>query len=155
MSNFPYLVQRVQRNLYPASVTAKGVDHFFTFDYMGSSEFEWGALPNALKAMRACSTVISKPIIDRMSRPDAVVVSATAHYVGPEECEADAMAFFSDQLKPAGSRVARLKEHSGLCDSYTGLNVYNRSVIGWWALTDAPWILFKREVDATQWVKAL
>lgn len=30
----------------------KGVDKFTSFDYMGSSEFEWGALPAALKQMR-------------------------------------------------------------------------------------------------------
>lgn len=47
----PYLVQRILKKDYSAP-GKKGVDALFSFDYMGSAEFEFGALPQALKRMR-------------------------------------------------------------------------------------------------------
>lgn len=44
----PYLIQR-------AKICKRediGIDSLLQFDYMGSSEFEWGALPKALKRTR-------------------------------------------------------------------------------------------------------
>jgi len=46
----PYLIQRgeiVDREY------KEGIDSIISFDYMGSSEFEWGALPESLKRIRA------------------------------------------------------------------------------------------------------
>ncbi len=45
----PYLIQRakIQNRDFK-----KGIDSILLFDYMGSSEFEWGALPNGLKEIR-------------------------------------------------------------------------------------------------------
>jgi len=49
----PYLIQRCKRkSLTPvqkAHVT--GIDSILSFEYMGSSEFEWGALPKALRSL--------------------------------------------------------------------------------------------------------
>lgn len=47
-----YLVQRLELRKTPAA-SATGFDKYFALDYMGASEFEWGAVPKALKAMRA------------------------------------------------------------------------------------------------------
>jgi hypothetical protein len=44
----PYLIQRARFE----KREAKGIDALLRFDYMGSSEFEWGALPEALKRTR-------------------------------------------------------------------------------------------------------
>lgn len=44
----PYLIQRARFR----KSTGKGIDSLLEFDYMGSSEFEWGALPRALKRTR-------------------------------------------------------------------------------------------------------
>jgi hypothetical protein len=49
MEHLPSLIQRVR---YRKNDLRKGIDAFFEFDYMGSSEFEWGALPKSLKLMR-------------------------------------------------------------------------------------------------------
>ena len=52
----PYLVQRA-KICTPAEAELrkeykKGIDQLIDIDYMGSSEFEWGALPKALKRIR-------------------------------------------------------------------------------------------------------
>ena len=44
----PYLIQRCkEKSRAKESIT--GIDSLLSFDYMGSSEFEWGALPAALR----------------------------------------------------------------------------------------------------------
>ena len=48
----PYLIQRIMIRQQVAE-NESGVDKHFSFDYMGSSEFEFGALSKALKAMVA------------------------------------------------------------------------------------------------------
>lgn len=50
MTDF-YLTQRLQKRTYKQP-DAKGLDVNFQLDYMGSSEFEWGAIPKALKSLR-------------------------------------------------------------------------------------------------------
>jgi hypothetical protein len=46
----PYLVQRAT---IKDNEMKTGIDSILLFDYMGSSEFEWGALPKSLKEIRA------------------------------------------------------------------------------------------------------
>ena len=57
MSNF-YLVQRLESK--KPHRTDRGFDGYFSLDYMGSSEFEWGAIPKALKSMREQVAVVRK-----------------------------------------------------------------------------------------------
>ena len=50
----PYLIQRakfIKDDEYSAN--RKGIDKLLGFDYMGSAEFEFGALPASLKRIRA------------------------------------------------------------------------------------------------------
>lgn len=50
--NTPYLIQRCQlKKPAPKRDDIKGVDSLLSYDYMGSSEFEWGAQPAALKRL--------------------------------------------------------------------------------------------------------
>ncbi len=44
----PYLIQRAKFE----NRSGKGIDTLLGFDYMGSAEFEWGALPKALQRTR-------------------------------------------------------------------------------------------------------
>jgi hypothetical protein len=44
-----YLIQRAK---FEKSDNESGIDSILNFDYMGSSEYEWGALPKALKRTR-------------------------------------------------------------------------------------------------------
>lgn len=45
-----YLLQRAK---FSDNKNKKGIDKILSFDYMGSSEFEFGALPKSLKRIRA------------------------------------------------------------------------------------------------------
>lgn len=45
----PYLIQRAKFNYDPHG---NGIDSILDFDYMGSAEFEFGALPQSLKRIR-------------------------------------------------------------------------------------------------------
>jgi len=47
----PYLIQRAKWR-HKMNLEKKGIDQIIEFDYMGSSEFEWGALPKSLKRIR-------------------------------------------------------------------------------------------------------
>lgn len=42
----------IQRASFKSKVFGKGIDSILNFDYMGSSEFEWGALPKSLQEIR-------------------------------------------------------------------------------------------------------
>jgi len=42
----------IQRGSFLNRENKKGIDSILIFDYMGSSEFEWGALPESLKEIR-------------------------------------------------------------------------------------------------------
>lgn len=50
MKYTPYLIQRAR---FANNSNKKGIDSILSFDYMGSSEFEWGALPKSLGRVRA------------------------------------------------------------------------------------------------------
>ena len=56
MNRKPYLVQRCYAKTN--SNGHKGVDALLSFDYMGSSEFEFGALGTASRAMRKQTNVL-------------------------------------------------------------------------------------------------
>ena len=43
----------IQRGKFKKSDHKKGIDSILKFDYMRSSEFEWGALPESLKRIRS------------------------------------------------------------------------------------------------------
>jgi len=45
----PYCVQRAK---FSVNECKNGIDSILSFDYMGSAEFEFGALPNSLKVLR-------------------------------------------------------------------------------------------------------
>lgn len=47
--NQPYMIQRAK---FMSRPEAKGIDAILRFDYMGSSEFEYGALGDSLRAIR-------------------------------------------------------------------------------------------------------
>src|ERR1035437_10162068 len=50
--SFPPYVRYIQRGKFEIDPDKQGIDALVHFDYMGSSEFEWGALPKSLKRIR-------------------------------------------------------------------------------------------------------
>ena len=143
----------------------KSIDHYFEMEYMGSSEFEWGAIPQALKGMRARAQMN-----DFVTEPKRLKVAGQylCWYVGPEDEFDLAKALFIDQLglsgtqqslqepsyihdnyvdpgppgalngRPLPSRFAKSRDHYNWCD-------------GWWAV-QRTFAIFKTKEDAKIWL---
>ena len=145
----PWLVQRVKLNQSP-NAKDKGVDAYFGFDYMGSAEFEFGALFKALKVMRENADAYGEPV--RLKDENGRVI----WFVGPEDKLAFATEFFADQSYD--KREIRLKECSRMVDAYQPERPEygERAPIGWWAIDqEIPWLLFVKKDDAREWLSRL
>jgi hypothetical protein len=142
-----FLIQRVTRRHREES---RGVDRHFIFDYMGSAEFEYGALPEALKRMR-----LSKGFEVQVVKVEVKGVSYKAWAVCRPEEYPEVVETFVDQLGP---RKLCLKERTNMANAY-GLygRLHKRSqpcpVTGWWALdSEVPWLLFMKKKSAKLWL---
>lgn len=155
----PRYIQRVMRR-FELNETSKGVDRRFQFDYMGAAEFEYGALPKALKQMR--EAVTRKSFVCEIgthlgSPPEAF----TAYLVGAPATQELARRLFIDQLKPRAEREGQTKERSEIFETYfpNADPVYwkhRKSIDGWWVVEIAePFILFKEKAHAQEWLELL
>ena len=63
-----YLVQRLEGR--QPTTSRNGVDALVSHDYMGSAEFEWGAVPKAWKALRAA---VSSGMFFQFEHPDLIM----------------------------------------------------------------------------------
>ena len=147
----PYLIQRVNRR-ERVSESSKGVDQHFTFDYMGSSEFEFGTIPKTMKDFRRIARKAWK-VREIVFSPDM-----RAFFIGREEDTKVAKAILVDQV--IGTQALRFKELTYLYDSYTGKNRHwdgpsSSTFDGWWAITENPFIFFKEKENAKLWLKCL
>lgn len=150
--SLPTLVQRVKFRKEP-SEHQKGIDRLFEFDYMGSSEFEWGALPATLRAMRACEP--------RKWNIETITVGKhVAFYVGAPDSLAVAKLLFEDQLKPREKR-SRTKEATRISETYIDPPASDKFAIrdkldGWWVIDGSPpFALFKDKKHAEAFLGAL
>lgn len=148
----PTLVQRMTFRKESPIGDKKGVDAAFSFDYMGSSEFEWGALPAALRAMRANEPRTWKIETIKSGKHEAF-------YVGITDSPETAKALFADQLKPREQR-SRTKERTGIQETYAP-DPKNKFEItdkfdGWWVIDGSPpFALFKNKAHAEAFLGAL
>lgn len=143
----PYLIQRISSRRDPADrPDKKGVDSQFSFDYMGSAEFEFGCLFKALKRMRETAD-------NRQQLLSFEIGSHKFWYVGLVDEFKVAEKIFEDQLSK--SPKMRFKEFTGISSSVDGSEKYCRS-IGWWAVDETsmmvPWAVFIKREDADAWV---
>jgi len=152
MEKFPFLVQRVLLRPQPSRTTtttspsnSKGVDREFSFDYMGSAEFEWGALPQSLKAMRQISNLEILPL--KHNHPDVKGL----WFFGAPKSLPQAQEFVSDQLGPMS---ARLKERTNMKETLIEKDPHCMYV-AWWALVPQPWLVFIQKDTAKLWLKSL
>jgi len=113
----PFLVQRAEKKHRPER---KGIDSIIKFSYMGSSDFEWGALPNSLGVIRKninTYTYLDVPI-------EGKVVTVF--------CPEDKKSLMETYLKELGECKHHLKEGSYF-DSY----LFGRDNVDtdlWWDL---------------------
>jgi hypothetical protein len=145
----PYLVQRLQKT-YDGKPRegAKGVDRFFMMDYMGSAEFEFGALPASLKRIRA---------MPKIAEPKRIKIAQhVVWYVGPEDYREVAELFFRDQLNTRQNQKMRLKESSRIYQSFIGDDWDKKrdDYVGWWDV-EHDWAFFVTKDHARNWIKTL
>jgi hypothetical protein len=120
-----YLMQRMTAEDRPGR---PGIDGLFSLDYMGAAEFEWGAIPDSLKAMRGQRRrlVIESLNVSREG------VTRPVYFVGGRDDVAAAMAEFPAWFAedyPHG------KEWSYLPENFTGTaNEWQQRTNAWWAL---------------------
>jgi hypothetical protein len=132
-----WLVQRLRRNEWGGGT---GFDALFRMDYMGSSEYEFGAIPKSLKRIRAAGHVV---IREGRIHPDGAA-SRPVYFVGPaaglDEKIGDFVPWFHDH-------DARSKERSLFRETVTDdLQGWDAGVIAWWSLEDDVAFTLDREI---------
>lgn len=97
----------------------------FSFDYMGASEFEWGAVPAALQF-----------IAEEASKKNVTFGECQGvHYICPKPYEAGVKAVITTLLEDESS--LRLKEHCGLSKRIKNpQDGYSKDNVGWLELNN-------------------
>lgn len=143
------LVQRLRHH------EARGVEHniarYFDFDYMGSSEFEFGAIPKAKKALNAALPVPVTPEPVKLTEGQH-----TAWYIGPEAHLEMAKTWFREEL---AADHTGMKERSNLRELYTAPTKHSYDgwfcVDGGWREGRPVWAMFAKKDAAMDFVKGL
>lgn len=152
----PKLIQRIKKGV-SLSIGAVTTDHNLYFDYMGSAEFEFGALPAALNFMQ--QAVHSWGALPLVLQAD----TRKAYYVGTPELHDRVNTFFNIYLNSASyfrRDLPFLQENPHIAESYrtdsSSVCEYIKCC-GWLALDAAPcpWAFFKEEADAETWLQLL
>ncbi|MHA2062895.1 MAG: hypothetical protein ACXABY_00770 [Candidatus Thorarchaeota archaeon] len=148
------LVQRLEARKFPGK--KKGVDHYFLMDYMGSAEFEFGALPYSLDLMRASDK------IDLWEAPTRI------------DCVGHALWFVGacSDLETAIDLVVRCldgtyegKERPYMRQALEGEDDYFKRFVGWWVINQkplygglkekVPFCVFASKEYAEQWLQGM
>ncbi|MBT1542447.1 hypothetical protein KK103_11795 [Curtobacterium flaccumfaciens pv. flaccumfaciens] len=125
-----YLVQRLKRRSEPAG-NAVGFDQHFALEYMGSSEFEWGAIPKALQSVRV-KPVTAKVIpitLNGTTRDVHVVTHAGKHEQAGQALQAWGAG--SDRRPPFCG-----KEASHFDFQFFGIERPYDTTEAWWSIDD-------------------
>jgi len=147
----PWLIQRL--DVRDSKYGKNDIDRCFSFHYMGSAEFEFGALPKALREMREAPDLNPEPIRITFTFQGK---AARAWYVGivNEQILFYARSLLEDQT---GTRDKfRLKEATRMRDAFTeGEDGYGIPD-GWWVIDQpVPWLLFKKKEHAKLWLEKM
>ena len=129
----PYLIQRAR---FENREDAKGIDKLLSFDYMGSSEFEWGALPKALKRVREnLADYIQFQYSFKKHTSKVVTVF----------CTKEQQDFVGDILEQLSNNDIRLKERCDLNKFIAG-NEDRWNNDFWWDI-DNDWFFWKANAE--------
>ncbi len=149
MSDF-WLVQRVHRSVHSSPITK--LEHLCG-DYMGSAEFEFGAVPRACQAMHA------KKLTQTAVTVKAFDTETTFHVVAPAD-QADSLQkrfqawFDSDLRSKENPRLDRVISRKGWCGEPLSDGDFERLPIAWFALRES--IFFSiDEIVAKVWFEAM
>jgi hypothetical protein len=97
------------------------ISKVFSFDYMGSAEFEWGAVPTALQTLNAADKLATFTISTRVDGEDKMIYGICLPHVVD-----DTIAWV---VAAAKGNTGNLKENLGLGEALRG-NEYARTK-GW------------------------
>lgn len=145
------LVQRLHRS--SPRPEKKGVDRYFSMDYMGSAEFEFGALPDSLGRMRRFregELGIASILVPGFKKVwfrgcETSFSEAKFWFLGCETSFSEAEAFILDQIGP---QRHQLQEPSRILPSLLP-DLPGVRYAGWWAVdAENPWMLFVKKDDA-------
>lgn len=150
---YPNLVQRLTAHnpmvlKYRLEDTSKApsIGTYFAFDYMGSAEFEFGAIPEAKRSLIVA--------LEDARWPDSTPITVgnhTAWYVGPVSGLSRATYWFKTELDHS---YTGMKERSGLRSSY--LNPTDRyQYDGWFCLDTPEFGLFRTKKLANDFVRGI
>jgi len=114
-----YLIQRAR---FEDRQSSKGIDSILGFDYMGSSEFEYGALPQSLKSIRED---ISKYIHFQYYFKDYPEKCVSVF------CKKEDNDFVTSTLEQLALRQIQLKEYCDLNKYLSDNNEYRHNDF-WW-----------------------
>ena len=143
-----YLIQRLRKRQYPSDDLSDdliGIDRVVSYDYMGSAEFEFGALGKAVKGMR--------DVVEELEIRTLREGGYDLYLVSVPDAVREAIGAFADQVGPC---KMRLKEMTHLRACLEG-HEWGKHLIGWWAIDGkpSPWCLFKDLDMATAFLAAL
>jgi len=102
---------------------AELINKIWSFDYMGASEFEWGAIPKALQRIAQYS-----------SKGNAVTgqLGKDVHYL----CERDIRSNVEQAIREIADDSLRLKEPAYLKEVIEGKNTFAQRYVGWLELNN-------------------
>lgn len=126
----PYLIQRGK---FQNREDKKGIDSLLSFDYMGSSEFEYGALPSSLRRVRENLSKYVQFHYSLKKYPNKFITVF---------CRIEQEDFIGDILEKLASREIRLKEFSAF-DSYIKDDGYFKDKFDFWWDIDQDWFFWK------------
>jgi hypothetical protein len=134
----PYLIQRGQFKDIKEETIA-GLDSLISYDYMGSSEFEWGALPQSLKRMTSSWNTYGIFTVPKVHDADGLVPFLLCRKSQAEDILV-ALKVFMEEEYP---KDLRTKERVCLYDYLNPKSKYDLRTDFWWDVTecDNDWML--------------
>ena len=132
----PYLIQRGRIKNYDEPI--QGIDHIVELDYMGSAEFEFGALPKSLKRMcrKADSLTITESALQAINGEKIHVI-----YTSPvDEVLVHIMAMAYNRY--------RLKEMPRIAEALNAPDTRRYSNFWWDIDNDYMFVLGKKHAEA-------
>jgi|SRR3972149_8815663 len=140
----PWLIQRLK--LRPGVENPQGIDALYACDYMGSAEFEWGALPRSLREITGeLQNFVITEVTPAVTSKDSLHLYAICH---KDQVE-DLMKFVPELI----TGKTRLKESAYLRQALLGIDqLYNFDA--WWDI-DNNWMLVLGENNANKTMLAL
>jgi hypothetical protein len=124
-----------------------GLSNYFRFRNHGMSEFEWGAIPQAIRRMRAA--------LPELRDFELNVHGHRAIAICHPKDETDVAKFFREELRIGrqGRAFLCLRDAYGLSED-TRPPLYNE--VAWFSLSsEVPWVVCKTDEVAANWRKAL